>query len=592
MVDVGERPPGERLPCPACSAPVTVPSLDGPEAAGEPNGSPEDTHVLEVDAEFAEQAREAMSRTRTVKVTCGSCGKGLSVGARLSGRKVRCPNCRKTLRIPYPDDDEDDFHDLDEETAVHGEEGSLDLTGRGEHPEAKSPPAGKAPPHRPKRTATGPRKSTSGANGRRAGDPAPVETVRSEPGHARLAEPVGGGLSNRSLAALCALGVAVMLGVLSAPIWLRYLRRPADPADDGQDAARSALDPGADGARTPAGPDDEAGDAGEETPDANASPEANDPAPSDPPADPAGPGPPASGPGLTARLERIELDAFAARGRHPARPGYLYWRVSVRLEARAGPIELVSAGPDAVLVSMGMRIESLGSPDDASVLPMRARAREVRIEPGSPRSATFVFEVPQEFTRGRLVLAGGAELSLRAVRVRMGVPARRLAGDYVEALPRNLPPRADGPILAALRDAPGGLAVAARGEDLVLRFEQSGVEGLARPAGRIGGLYKVDLRKASSTRRARLRVLPKGQGLVLFLDAKPFHQITYLRPDARGRRVRVITPAGGSGSEPASETPTPAGPRSGPERSERNGHETKPETVEPQPIEPPRFFED
>jgi hypothetical protein len=378
-----------------------------------------------------------------------------------------------------------------------------------------------------------------------------------------------------------------MLTVLSAPVWLRYIRQASAPTTPAPGSG-SAVEAGAGEAGSPDAPGDPA-EARERSPVADALDDprrgANEPTPSDLNPDPGDQGPARRGAGLAASAERIELDAFATGGRHPARPGYLYWRVTVRLEAAGKAITLSSAGPDAVLVSMGMRIESLGSPDDGSLLPARARGREVSVRPGSPTSATFVFEVPQEFTRARLVLAGGGEVLLRVGRVRTDVPARRLAGQYVEALPRNLPPLADEPILAALRDAPGELAVAARGEDLALRFTASGVEGLARPAGRGGGVYEVGLGRGRRSLRAKLRVLPDGGGLVLFLDDSPYHQLTYRRADAPGRGVRVIVPKG-DGLAP------PPGSDSAPGSTQAGQEEPWTETVEPEHIEPPRFFDD
>ena len=54
------------------------------------------------DVGFAEQARN--SEGRKVSITCPQCGKTVSVGARVAGRKARCKACDAPMDIPYPDD--------------------------------------------------------------------------------------------------------------------------------------------------------------------------------------------------------------------------------------------------------------------------------------------------------------------------------------------------------------------------------------------------------------------------------------------------------------------------------------------------------
>lgn len=103
-IDADGANPGDVLACPRCGQDVRVPCPEGgddcePAAVG-----------------FAEQAREAMKKAPTARVTCGGCGHQFTVGLRMCGRAVRCPSCRATVRIPYPDRP-DEAHRLPSEQA-------------------------------------------------------------------------------------------------------------------------------------------------------------------------------------------------------------------------------------------------------------------------------------------------------------------------------------------------------------------------------------------------------------------------------------------------------------------------------------------
>jgi hypothetical protein len=90
-LEVGSDQAGQVLPCPRCGQPVRIPRLGEPVEAEDGGG-------------FADEAREAMKRAPTARVTCGGCGHVFVAGLRLCGRAVRCPACKVAVRIPYPEE--------------------------------------------------------------------------------------------------------------------------------------------------------------------------------------------------------------------------------------------------------------------------------------------------------------------------------------------------------------------------------------------------------------------------------------------------------------------------------------------------------
>jgi len=92
--EVDDARAGDPAECPHCGREMRVPSFDDdshdrPEWPGE--GQDES-------GGFADQVREAMKKK--IIVTCGSCGRGLSVSMDLAGKGARCPACGSVLRIP------------------------------------------------------------------------------------------------------------------------------------------------------------------------------------------------------------------------------------------------------------------------------------------------------------------------------------------------------------------------------------------------------------------------------------------------------------------------------------------------------------
>lgn len=84
---------GEVLPCPRCGQDVRIPGAGPGDGDGEGDSA----------AGFADQARAAIRRSPRARVTCPRCGHTFTVGLRMCGKAVRCPSCRVSVRIPYPE---------------------------------------------------------------------------------------------------------------------------------------------------------------------------------------------------------------------------------------------------------------------------------------------------------------------------------------------------------------------------------------------------------------------------------------------------------------------------------------------------------
>lgn len=103
MLAIDDDQAGSLVDCPYCSHRILVPKLKPGLPAGDlPADSP---GQLDEPGEggFADAARQQMMRR--VRVICGKCGKGLSLSARLSGKRAKCPSCSTMIQIPLPDED-------------------------------------------------------------------------------------------------------------------------------------------------------------------------------------------------------------------------------------------------------------------------------------------------------------------------------------------------------------------------------------------------------------------------------------------------------------------------------------------------------
>ncbi len=121
-VEVDDALGGATYTCPHCGHRINVPDFraaEGGEAPTAPKlgGTDEGESFLPSsakpsapeddggDAGFADVAKKSMARR--VRVVCGKCGKGISVGVRFAGKRAKCPSCGTMILIPFPDDDKE-----------------------------------------------------------------------------------------------------------------------------------------------------------------------------------------------------------------------------------------------------------------------------------------------------------------------------------------------------------------------------------------------------------------------------------------------------------------------------------------------------
>ena len=103
--DVDDELAGSTITCSECEHAIPVPRFD--EGVRGEDGLEDTAFDLSDESDgFANEAKQAMSRK--VHVVCGSCDRGLTVSARLAGKKARCPACGVKIRIPYPDEGDDE----------------------------------------------------------------------------------------------------------------------------------------------------------------------------------------------------------------------------------------------------------------------------------------------------------------------------------------------------------------------------------------------------------------------------------------------------------------------------------------------------
>lgn len=75
-----------------------------------------------------------------IPITCGACGRKLKVKDELAGKKVRCPECRETVAVPKPHDDDDSFLDDLAQASESGEEmDEMELPARAPLRRSKAP---------------------------------------------------------------------------------------------------------------------------------------------------------------------------------------------------------------------------------------------------------------------------------------------------------------------------------------------------------------------------------------------------------------------------------------------------------------------
>lgn len=151
-IDVDDDQAGAAIACPECQHEIAVPRFDE-DIEAEPDLEDSVYDLPAEDEGFADQAKEAMARK--VQVVCGSCNRNLSVSARLSGKNARCPACGVKIRIPFPDEGEEEA-ELEHVTAAESEKTEqLDLAS----PEAEFARSQAPAPRKIAPKATGPSKT-------------------------------------------------------------------------------------------------------------------------------------------------------------------------------------------------------------------------------------------------------------------------------------------------------------------------------------------------------------------------------------------------------------------------------------------------
>lgn len=431
---------------------------------------PETPHGESVEEEgFAAKAISAMARK--VHVVCGSCGKALSVSARRAGKKAICPACDTRILIPYPD--EEDLH-------VHvrtppGEEETdeieiLDDRARSDEIALVAAAVKDAEEH-----------------------PSPPEDAPN--GQMRLAGIVR--VVFWTALILAGAGASIVLAV-----WIG--RSPPNE----QETREAQAGPAARRVSTQS--------------DSRPSPRR---------------GPVTSAPiqprpvAPACKILADETDVFACDGYFPARPGWVYRKVTANISAGGEPLSFNTFGRDVFLVFGRRRFASLGQPGAASAtsaLPVRSRRTRVDFRAGESRQITFLFETPRTVRTGRLGVRGlpQAEIVFDAPD---DPPTEDLAGTYAEIPPRNLRPLLRDPVMAAIQDAGQARLIVRVSDDAFdLSIPAASVTGRATSLG--GGIYLADLTCGDHPLRCKLRLVSGGQErLILYLSDKPFHQLTYAR---------------------------------------------------------------
>jgi hypothetical protein len=456
----GEGPPAT-AECPNCSHPVPLPAADesAPQLAGAPAAAGE-----EAEGGFAELARKSIGRK--LHVTCGSCGKHLTVSPRQAGKRGRCPACRARIEIPrFEEADEFDLAYLGALAEFEGAQ--LDL----------------------------------GSEWEAAEEAEEVEIVT--------------GLS-RGQRTVLAIVLVVVVG-LAVGLWVGMLVRSRSGRQGPEPPGRAEVGRPKDTPKTPA--------KAKQTP--KAKPPAKKKSAKPPAKKTAKKAPPPPKPaGCVWEAKATSAGVFAAGGYRPAPPGRVYVRVTVAVTAGEKPLSLRTFGDDVVLELAGEKVASLGLAAEAASLFVQAEPRVVRVEPGAKRELTFLFETPQKAGQATLVIA--PDTKAPAGYLALKPPDASPVGRYVEAAPRNLKPLLRDPVMAAVQAAGGQqLIVRQRARSLQVQIPSAGVTGSAQSAGE--GVYAAALRHEGHLLRCKLRLIEGGKRLVLYLSDAPFHQLTYER---------------------------------------------------------------
>ena len=169
---------------------------------------------------------------------------------------------------------------------------------------------------------------------------------------------------------------------------------------------------------------------------------------------------------------------------------------------------------------------------------MGAQELQMKIPPTASRVETFVFVVPPDLTGGALHVAGVGQMPLRDLPKIRSPKRKELPGTYAETA-RFLKLSFADPVMEELRAAGRHQIVITGNKDrLDIAIPPTPIRGQATPDG--NGAYKAVLRDGSKALAGRMRFLPDGRRLVLYLADAPYHQVVYER--RQGGRVVAPSP--------------------------------------------------
>ncbi|MFB3892697.1 MAG: hypothetical protein ACE15C_11810 [Phycisphaerae bacterium] len=464
-LDVDDGLAGGSITCVKCGHTIPVPALGEGGAAALAAGA-----VGEEDEGFASQARAAIEKK--IRVLCGSCGRGLSVSARMAGKQVKCPSCQASIQIPDVDEEEELARggvkmiplDTVEPVAVF-------------HPQVP-PPA--AAPH---------------------------------------TEPEPQALPRRKLLAMGVIAVVVVGAIIAGVVIYDSLanQRPRVSVNNGRPPTATPMPQPA-------------------TQVAVATPSPTEVPPTTPPASTPTPPPTPAPLACTASMTSASLDVFADSGYYPAMPGRYYMAVTANIDVQSGELKLIPVAPDVVLEVARPPAEDgkvekdrypcIGVRADRSLAPIRADTRPIIIRAGQSRQLVLLFDVPLAVHEGHVLIRGVDDLEVGPIMPPPEPPPNALAGTYVESPPRNLKPMLKDPIMAALQSAPGaGLIVVSERKGLTLAIPSAGVTGNVKHIG--GALFDADLAMDRYTLKCKLRLIEQGNGVILYLAESPMCQLTF-----------------------------------------------------------------
>ena len=467
---------GGTFTCPHCAHIIPVPyfgglSLDG--LGSEPGGaagSQSEAQIPPASTDdggegFAEMARQSMSKR--VRVACGKCGKGISVGARFAGKKAKCPACGTRILIPYPEDQEKELaalKNIDSELESLDSEQEFEQLDEIVEQDENETPVDLSEP-------------APAAGGDAEAIPATPRRRRRRSREAKKRNPVFW------LSLLFALVLAIGLGPHMCEKASETPKPSANPAPE--NSAPANLPP-------------------------YVAPPVKTPAviTTDPP---------------KLKVDSVSMALFAGAGYFPALPDQVYAKITVTVTAGGLKFPMTSDGP--VLLDGDKKYPSLGAVAGKSVVPALSMRQSYAIEPGTPKTMTLLFAVPSVLAHARLSIPP-AVATVDLPSPAKAQPSGAIVGTYAEKPPRNLQPLLRNPVMAAVQGAANQTLEVRQGKDSFdVSIPAAGVSGSVKATG--PNVYQGQLNCQGQSLPCSFRLADEGKLLILYLSEEPFHQMTY-----------------------------------------------------------------